>query len=65
MPGTSNVGQNIRELHAINDTPGRHRPNAQIIAIAESQARKAKGEAPKRSAFGTRPGPKKHLKPGK
>jgi hypothetical protein len=42
MPGTTNVGKNIRELTAINDTPARHRGRAQIIAIAESEARAAK-----------------------
>ncbi len=43
MPGTPNVGANIRELTAANKTkpPGQQRPRQQIIAIAESQARKA------------------------
>ena len=44
MPGTTNVSANIKELEHLNNTPGRHRPQKQIIAIAESQARKASGK---------------------
>ena len=69
MPGTTNVGQNIRELYAAKKNPSlssvpsvaAKRPRAQIIAIAESQARKAAGDGGKpHSERGQRgkPGPK-------
>ena len=43
MPGGPDVGANIKELTAANKIkpPGQQRPRKQIIAIAESQARKA------------------------
>ena len=52
MPGTKNVGQNIRELHKVKEHPSQssvpsvaaHRSNKQIVAIAESQARAARGK---------------------
>ena len=60
MPGTTDVGANIRELHQMKKHPSQssrpaqagHRSNAQIIAIAESQAREArsKGHPAKKSA---------------
>ena len=49
MPGTTNVGNNIKELYEMKKHPSRSsvpkqagkRSRAQIIAIAESQARAA------------------------
>lgn len=54
MPGTKNVGTNIKELTAAKKHPSlssepsvaAKRPRKQIIAIAESQARKAGGGQP-------------------
>lgn len=50
MPGTRDVGKNIRELKA----SGKKRPRKQVIAIALSQARKAGAKIPKRKASGRR-----------
>lgn len=52
MPGTTNVSQNIKELYDVKKHPSKSsvpkqaakRSRAQIIAIAESQARKAGGK---------------------
>jgi hypothetical protein len=44
MPGTRNVGANIRELKK----SGSKRPHRQQVAIALSQARKAGAKMPKR-----------------
>lgn len=55
MPGTTNIGENIRELYKVKRNPSessepsvaKKRSRSQIIAIAESQARKASGKSPK------------------
>lgn len=52
MPGTTSVANNIRELHKVKKHPSQssvpkvaaHRSNKQIVAIAESQARAARGK---------------------
>ena len=41
MPGGPDVSSNIKELYAVNKA--KKRPRNQIVAIAESQARKASG----------------------